>query len=409
MLARIFRCFRRPTWITCSLFLVVGLGCGPSATQKKDVSSDPLLAAAQAGGEYLSRCVKPDGSFVYRYDPYLDEEGSDYNLPRHAGTVYAMYELYGETRDPALHQSGQKAVTWLLNHIYPLPGNDRLAVAVDDDDGPTKRVVKLGSNALAVLAICQYTQATGDRQYLPVAKRLAEWICAVQDKDGWFSIHKQSYPAGEVSSFRSEYYPGEAILALLRLHALDPDPRYLDAADRGAQHLIRVRDKIVAVPDHWLLYALNELYRLRPREMFLDHAMRLSREILPKQHGHGATTAAWVGGWYDPPRTTPTSTRVEGLCAAWRLARDYDRPDDAEDIAGGVALAVDFIRSMQFGEGSDPKVRNPSRAAGGIRSGIRKPTIRIDYVQHFMSAVLSARAVLQSYEAATDSLTSPRS
>ena len=277
-------------------------------------SADELLAAAVSGGRYLTQAVGPDGRFVYIYRPESDETADSYNILRHAGTTYSMLELYEVTGDDELLQATKRAIDHLVESALPCQiGNETFLCIVEDGE------VKLGGNALAVIALAKYTEVTGDNQHMPVLVALGGWIQAVQAENGEFLVHKQTYPDGAVDDFVSQYYPGEALLAMTRLYALDSDEVWLDTAEKGARWLITVRDGNLSdaeLPhDHWLLYALNELYRERSDVLYLNHALRLAEDTIAPSQNLSPAYPDWLGSYYQPPRSTPTATRSEGLYA----------------------------------------------------------------------------------------------
>ena len=129
-----------------------------------------------------------------------------------------------------------------------------------------KGSVKLGGNALAVIAILEYQEVTGDRRWRGQALALGRSLLKAQSPNGAFPVHKVDFASGDGLDFTSGYYPGEAILALTYLSRQDPKGPWLAAARRAATYLIEVRDKKVPddkLPhDHWLLIALSELQKV---------------------------------------------------------------------------------------------------------------------------------------------------
>ena len=345
-----------------------------------------MLRAATAAGEYLVGTVGSDGRFAYEYRPTQDEVAEGYNILRHCGTVYAMLELHEVAGSPALLSAAKRAIGYLLEEVQPCTTSQGTLPCLVEDG-----YTKLGGNALAVIAMAKYTEVTGDRQYLPLMQELGAWIGTAMAENGKFAVHKQSHPGGAVVDFTSAYYPGEAILALTRLYAVDSSETWLDMAENAAIFLIFNRDAGVAdsgLPhDHWLLYALNELARLRPRAAYLNHSLRIANAIIRSQNRQPAYPD-WLGSFYLPPRSTPTSTRMEGLCAAYVLARDAGRLQEADTILAAIRHGIGFQLKAQIGPESALYLPNPKRSLGGVRRSLTDYDIRIDYPQHFISSLL---------------------
>ncbi len=176
---------------------------------------DEMLSAALAGGQYLIRAVEEDGKFVYSYLPKTDEVGEGYNILRHAGTLYSMLELYDVTGDAALLEAAERALDYLLAAGLPCElRGERYVCIVEDEE------VKLGGNGLAAVALAKYIEVTGDREHLSDLIAWGQTLLALQLDSGEF-IHKITYPEAENTGFVSEYYPGEALLALVRIYAQD--------------------------------------------------------------------------------------------------------------------------------------------------------------------------------------------
>ena len=351
------------------------------------LSRETLLSAAISGGQYLTQAVGAEGKFAYIYWPKTDRAPEKYNILRHAGAVYAMMELYELTGDARLLQASKRALGYLLSLIqFSAVGEATTARVVDSG------YTKLGGNALAAIALAKYMEVTRDQQYMPVLLGLGRWIQNTQSENGEFTIHKQSAPGGKVTDFVSKYYPGEALLAMTKIHALAPDKTWLDTAEAGARYLINERDGGLTDAelshDHWLLYALNELYRYRPKPLYLSHALRIARAILQSQNRQPAYPD-WRGSFHRPPRSTPTATRLEGLCAAYLLAKDFGHLKESEDILKGVWLCAEFQLQTQFRPESVMYLSNPQRALGGFHRSLANFEIRIDYVQHNISGLLS--------------------
>jgi hypothetical protein len=358
------------------------------------VGAATLLDAAVAGARYLARAVKHDGRFAYDYWAMSDQERSGYNVLRHAGSVYSMFEVLGRKPDDELRSAAERAIAGLQLFVQPCPPPAAGERCIVEDD-----IVKLGGNALAVLALAKQAEVTGNREHLPLMRTLARFMVALQRPSGEFDPHVLRASDGAAHPHVSDFYPGEALFALLRLHRLDPGGPWLDAAERGARWLIEGRDADLPsteLPhDHWLLYALNELSRLRPDPALLEHAMAIARAIVRSQNTD-PPYPDWRGSFYRPPRSTPAATRIEGLNSALALARDFGSTADATAFRRSLDLATRYLLQQQFRPESALYLPDALRALGGFRRSFGDFEIRIDYVQHAVSALLGYERILRA-------------
>lgn len=359
----------------------------------REMSKGELLAPAISAGAYLSRNAGKEGNFTYAYMPKTNETSSEYNILRHAGTVYSLLEFYRVTGDKELLNTAEAGLEYLLKAAKPLKkGTDEFLCVTEDNE------VKLGGNALAAVAIAEHVKATGDKKYLPQLLELVRWIRSMQDEDGNFAVHKIKYPSGEAVKFESEYYPGEAMLALMRAYEITLDKKWLDTAEKAAQYIINVRDKGLSpgelINDHWFLYALNELYEYSSNKAYAEHAWKIAQGIIDDQNGEGARYADWAGGYYKNPRTAPAATRTEGLCAAYRIFKAAGMKAEAQAALAAAKAGIAFQLQTQFTPETVLYLDYPARALGGFHEDLTNYTIQIDYNQHNISAILSLYDIL---------------
>src|SRR6185503_6656751 len=253
-----------------------------------------------------------------------------------------------------------------------------------DDDGKAK----LGANGLALLALVTQAEIdppSGDRVS---AERLANQIVAMQNRDGSFrSYHpvRGDEPEGSVSL----YYPGEAILGLVRLYGLNGDRSLLVAARRGADYLIQSQKKSGSLPpDAWLMQALEALHKTRRDRPYAEHAVVLAEAMVADQYTD-VDPVGFTGGFRPGvPRSTPAASRAEGMLAAYRLAVSIG-DSRASGIAASLKASARFQLTQQFNGPNSFYLENAERAAGGFRASITSMRIRIDFVQHNVSSLLA--------------------
>jgi hypothetical protein len=390
------------------------------------VDGSALLAAARSAGDYLVRMQRSDGSFYYWYRPLLDQvDVTHYNIVRHAGTCISLFDLYGVTRDSRYLAAARSAMTFLrsrfkeidtgqasassegkdqederrntstpssgLGHLKaeartkPMQAESRLhpaALYVMDDD----HKAKLGAGGLALVAVTREMEVD-HKTDSSEANRLAAGILAMQRSDGSFETDVDQN-GEESDAAPSLYYPGEAMLGLIRLYRLNRDSKLLDAARRGADYLVAAQRRQRDLPaDAWLVQALESIYETTKEARYAEHAIDLAASmaasLYPEDGPEGYAGAVAPG----IPRATPTASRSEGILAGYRLARGTG---DAR--AGGLLAAArraaGFQLTQQFNPDNSFFLANPGRAAGGFHESLDSTRIRIDYVQHNISSQL---------------------
>lgn len=360
-----------------------------------------LHQAARLGGDYLARSTDAAGKLVYLYHP-TRAEPADYNIVRHAGTVWSMLELSAALPDPALMDAARRAVGYLVRAAVPC-ADPRLSWIVEDGRA------KLGGSALAVVAIARYQELTGDRRHEAVMLSLGRYLLSQQEANGRFFPATRRAPDGAVLEPHSSYFPGESVLACLRLHRLTRDARWLDAARRGADWLVDVRDAGVPTAklehDHWLLYALRELHDVEPRANLARHAMRIAEAICADQLCDPANPDQ-LGMYSGKERSTPTATRSEGLVQAHHLAMKT-APERAPAILRALHLGLSLQLRTQHRPESAMFFSEPLRLIGGFAAAPARPEVRNDAVQHNVCALLGAARLMEDARLTALDRTSP--
>src|SRR5690625_1127362 len=369
-------------------------------TYDKLTRKDLWSAIKLSRNNYFKQAVNSQGKFVYIYDPRNNNVPARYNILRHAGTTYSMLETYELMPNDGLMRAIERAIKYLLSKVETTKINGKEAQVVVEKDA-----AKLGGNGLSVVALAKYTQITGDKQYLPLMQSMATWMGELQDETGKFAIHKQIFSTDEDSGFVSHYYHGEEILALCRLYQIDKNERWLDLAENEANYLINVRDKKATLRtiahDHWLLYALNDLYRERPKEMYLKHSFFISEAILKGQRlDTKKYRKEWIGS-FDSHRnapSTPAACRAEGLGAAYRLAYDHGYKEEAKKYKEAMKASIKFQLQMHLKPESVMYYENKRFALGAVHANLTNYELRNDYTQHNISSFIAYYNMLKHYK-----------
>ena len=358
-----------------------------------------LTAACMAGGDWLLRFQRPDGSFHYAYDARTDKVLAGANIVRHAGAAWSLVQAFEATRQQRFLDGAGRALQWLLRH-----GRTRGELMWIEHAGRRP----LGAAALAVVGLVAYRSAKGSKEFDPSIHRLGRFLLRMQRPDGYFwTAYDPRAGKGYTPEDRLPLFaPGEAFLALTRLQRAMPDPAWRRAAARAADFTAAKRDAWLVAhgleaifPDAWTMMALDELHALGlARRTHADYCLFLAQAILDEQQTE--RSARWpdhVGAprtHGEPPEATPTACRCEGLLAAWRLARRMGAATDGYRCA--VLRSVRFQLRHQFTAVSGYLLPNPARAVGGFHASHADWTVRIDTVQHNLASLAGAARMLDA-------------
>ena len=365
------------------------------------VSPAELVEAVRAGADYLCRIMDDKGRYAYMVHTVDGRADSSYGILRHAGTTFALMEAYGELKTPLYLEKGERALAFLKQKFESHPSaSDRMSYVLDTNDEEQQKV---GGAGLALIAFAEHARATGKKDELETMRALARFIVHQQQSDGHFRANKDIEkeglaPPGPPLKKEVIYYVGEAILGLMRIYAIDPDARWLDAAKKAADWCVLTRDATTTVDtqehDHWLSYALSELYRVTKTQHYADHAFKIARAILSRQHKSTPPAPDFVGGFYNDAQATPAATRLEAFGADIATARAAGQ-DDAW-LVEPATLTARFVRAQQLDADAAFFAKDPAKVVGGVREGLFVYDIRIDYVQHAMSGWLHLAQLMRT-------------
>ncbi len=375
-----------------------------SARQPITMPEGPLQQAIASGAEYMVNACGPDGQFVYRIhlDPAVEAKPK-YNIVRHAGAIYALGMIDQYQPNPAVREVMVRAAEWMKETSMHLAPNEAGLLAIwsmpEIEGTDDAAEVKLGGTALGLVALLSVERISPGATSIEQLRGLGRFLVFMQREDGSYYSKYSPESGGRDGQWQSLYYPGEAALGLVMLNQLDPSPVWQEAAIKTLLYLADQRRGFVTVEaDHWALLATARLFDQAPeamtpqqREIIMHHAIQVCRSILIGRP-HCAPNAEAEGSLTFNSRTCPTATRLEGLIAALEFL-----PDEQAELRKEIRLAVDegigFLKRSQIDSG-------PHRGGVPREALARKPDgtfwfvddrsgeIRIDYVQHAVSAMI---------------------
>jgi hypothetical protein len=351
--------------------------------------------AVLAAQTYIVESQEDDGTFRYSLDPETGKEDrATLNLPRQAGTTYALCEL-GKGR--RLRATVERALAAFL------PTERRFGdISALQDAG----VYGLGKSALPLLAMLRCRDLVGaDNDRL--IGQLARLMLKLQRENGSFFPELDPSRAQGKGDHEILYAAGQAVLSLVLLEQqlaglkggeaepLPPAAALKASIDRamafyGGPYWPRPLRDFFFFEEGWhCLAARHALTSHRNdgyEQLCIDYVASRTRYVA---RSADSSEPNFVGGYglgdLFPPRNTATSGLGEALNAAIAIKQKRGLPV-AEDKAI-LADLVTFLLRAQWTAAGCYACKDPGLVVGGFSQQLAAPDIRIDYVQHAMSAI----------------------
>lgn len=338
-----------------------------------------LVGVFTESASYLANQVNEDGSFTYGHFPCFGRLVSSYNNLRHASSLYAMIEAWEFHRDDFIYSAIKRALYHLTQKIvrlYPQPDGSTLAYNVD-----VNGEIKLGANAVTILALVKYTELTGDTQFMDLMTQLALGIQRMQNPETGGFVHVLNEKDLTLKEpFRIVYYDGEAAFGLMRLYGLTRDPRWLAIVEKAFEYFIA--NDHWKHHDHWLSYAVNELTIYSDNESYYKFGIQNIAEYLD----------------FILDRETTFPTLLELAMAFQKMVMRIESKPHLQGLLTGIDLpkfqrALHHRASYLLNGFFWPEVAmffaKPSTILGGFYIRHHSFRVRIDDVEHYLSGLIA--------------------
>jgi hypothetical protein len=361
------------------------------------VSATGVADAVALAQQYIMGAQEADGTFRYSLDPTTGaEDKATLNLPRQAGTTYALCELgHGE----ALKGTVQRA----LSAFAPTEERFGEVSALSDGSG-----FGLGKSALPLLAMLRCRELAGPDNDRLIGQ-LSRLMLGMQRDNGSF------FPAFDGATKRGEgsheilYAAGQAVLSLVLLE------QQLASLKGGAAEPLPAADKVKGALDRAMAYyggpywptPLRDFYFFEEgwhclaarhalsshrhdgyEQLCIDYVASRKRSVARADNTSEPNFVGGLGfGAADlfPPRNTATAGMGEALDASIFIKQK--RGLNVDEDKAILRDLVGFLLRAQWSEASCYACKKPSAVIGGFSQQLASPGIRIDYVQHAMSAI----------------------
>ncbi len=332
-----------------------------------DMDKEQLTQLAFASSKYLADMVDKDGKFVYGYYPIDNEELEDYNIIRHAGTVWNLVLQYEMTNNKNLLPAIERALSYLASRFHYKDGS----TAFLNDRG----TLNVGGNGISLLAFVSYTEITGSAKYVGLIRSIANGILYMQKDNGAFihTLYKSNYQVHK--DYITVFYDGEAMYGLLRAYGLLKDKRYLTAAENAGDYFID--NNYETLNSHWIAYGFNELTKYSPKERYFDFGLK-------NINGFAEKLTRVVTAAHTTCETANASFELYHRLIESGIKCDMLEEFDEEMLFKAVEKRVNFGMNYFMQPEQAMYFKDPQLVLNSFAMREDKFRIRIDDIQHFM-------------------------
>jgi small neutral amino acid transporter SnatA (MarC family) len=360
------------------------------------VTTGELRTSAQGAVDWFVRNQAPDGTWLYLYDAGEDHVSPAYNPVRHAGVTMGLYQAAAAGLPGAL-ASAELGTEWALDRLVYREGWAAL-----DWYGE----IETGASALLAAGLVIRREASGDRRYDDVLRRLGRFLIVQTEPSGAVLASYDSATGAPAAGEYSKYFTGEAYWALARLHRLFPGEGWGEAADRVGAYLAESRDETEGywppIPDHWAAYGMAETVEFTERGQppLTDEEVDYARRQAELVGGQVRWVSQRLGPWGGVVRGSPVprgggyGVIGEALTGWWLTAREEPRLADLRDpIAERATCIAGLAVEAQSDRDAATDAVRPALVEGAWFHG---GETRMDDQQHALAALLRTIPIVEA-------------
>jgi len=404
--------------VALSLTLLVGLAALPRTIAQNPTPAAPAVAprasapardlaklsplqrqmyiCTQSAADWLHRANRPDGRFEYGFLPALNANLDGDHYLRQVGAAFGLARaarLTGDERHAAIAR--QAVLTLLLDTTVTAVPNQQ---PVRHTTLPSVVVNRLAAAGLLVLAINELSKPAED--LLEQSEALCRFIAKQQQADG--SLSCVDNPADPVDPEAVNFYPGEALYGLMRSQQYRPAPWKAEVVRKALAYYRpwwQKNKSMAFVPWQTAAYAEAYLQAQGKEQAYADFVFEMNDWMCSLQYTRiDPRQPLWLGGfmgWQDggtaavAPQIT-SAAYAEGLAEACRVARQAGDVQRHQRYRAALERCLQFLTTLQYTDANTQHLAAwyRPRLQGGFHASHQDGTLRIDYAQHAIGALV---------------------
>ena len=332
----------------------------------KILPESPYNRAIEQGGEWFVHTQNEDFLY-YEYNYMMDGFSPENHSLRELGALWAITEIADFTSDEKYNRLAKKGFTYFEETLMEDEENNFMYINITPDK------IKLGYNAFMILSLMQIDSVDDVKKEI-LLEQLANGILYQQNEDG--SLNTFFYSERDTGV---DYYPGQALLALMELYKEDYNLDYLDAVEKAFPYYSGYRHSnpnSAFVP--WQTRAFYEYYKVTKDPQVKDYIFSMNDFYL-KEYDRVNPCQSFRFN-----RGIVTAVQMESVTKAYELARKVADKERAQCYSNFVKEAANYIIKLQISN----EERYNNRALWWFRGNRNDPMLRVDRNQHAVMALM---------------------
>ena len=324
--------------------------------------------------KYLIRQQKADGSLYLRYEPFQNRLYEGISAPRLAHGAWVLARAYKAFGGSELEDACEKIIDCLLRRVREGEHGYWLEEA---DDSPS-----VSETSFLLLALCQFAEDDSRRA---LASELSSTLWSTINAHGCIRTHR---PPTEVSDAFQDYFPGQMLLALgaaYQAGVTGLQESKLDSAFKYYRHRFRYRRDFGQVS--WLMQSFGTWWKATGNLVFADLVFEIGDWILQYQQ---EKTGAFINDHQSDTPGYTTALYLEGIAVGVKLAASLNNDERHRRYLESLTRGFKFLDRLVIQQRDSSLLPNAEFAIGGLRQSLYSSEIRVDFVQHSLSAILEA-------------------
>lgn len=368
----------------------------PRDGSKMPETAQPIFFSGHRGMEWLKRAIKPDGRFVYGFQPALRVQLDGDNFASQAGATFALARAARYYREGyGTAKASQAILTLLMETAENEDQTARFTAA------PPTAVDRLSSHGLLISAIHELDSPEKYDDLLKKADQLCNYLRQQQRPDGSLFV---SVETGLVKSGSDEIdaeHAGWALQGIIRSYKHRPADWKVEMLRKARQFYFtswQQNKNSAIVCSHTPAYA--EAFVRTNDPAFKNAVFEMNDWLIGLQYppDHDSARKHWAGGFkrmqggkidFAAPDIR-SALAAESLVEACRVAKHTGDLPRLQRYERALIENLHFLMCLQYTPAKTQHFVDPFRPSilGAFHASHQDGNLRIDYTQHALCAMV---------------------